>query len=96
MLGSGMYPDSFCLQEGQGGTDDNRIEVDPEWYVQDPRVSEQRGMAEVDQHIGIVEQLKRQVAGAITGIPADDDPEPLAGEGICHTGCFPLEAGREL
>ena len=96
MLGGGDDPDGCSLEEGQGRTDDNRVEIHPEWYMQYFWVSKQGRMAKVDQHIGIVEQLERQVTGTITGIAADDDREPLAGEGICDPGCLPLEPCREL
>jgi hypothetical protein len=53
-------------------------------------------MAEMNKDIGIVEQVKREVTGAITRIPADNDRKTLIGKGIGDLCCFSLEPGREL
>jgi hypothetical protein len=53
-------------------------------------------MAEVNKHIGIIEQVKRKVAGTITGISADNNRKTLVREAIGDFCCLSLEPGRKL
>ena len=96
MLGGGDDPDCFSVEEGECCSHNERVEVHTEGYMKYIGVGEKRGMAEMNQYIRIVEQVKRKVAGTVTGIPADNDRKTLAGKGIGDLCCFPLEPGREL
>jgi hypothetical protein len=96
MLGGGDNPDSFSTEKGECRSHNLRVEVYPEGHIQHVRMGEKRGMAEMNKYIGIVKQVKREVAGTITGIPADYDRKALAGKGISGLCCLSFQPGREL
>jgi hypothetical protein len=96
VLGGGDDADSSSFEERECRSHHGRIDVYPVRQMQNGRVGDEGGMAEVNEHIGILEQAKREVAGAIAGIPADNDREPLAFQGIRDLACLPLQTGREL
>jgi hypothetical protein len=50
----------------------------------------------MDEHIGIIKGIEREIAGTIAGVPADDDFEPCVMEPPRILRCLALEAGREL
>jgi hypothetical protein len=64
--------------------------------MQNVRVGDKGGMAEMNKHIGVIEHVKGEVTGAITGIAADNDRETLAGKGIGDLCCLSFEPGRKL
>jgi hypothetical protein len=96
VLRGGDDTDCFFAEERQRCPNNRRVEIHTVGHVQDIGVGDERGMAEVNEYIGICEQFEREVAGPVAGITADDDCKALPGKGIRDLCCLSLEPGREL
>jgi hypothetical protein len=83
-------------QERDGLFNDSWIKIHQAGFVDDIRVLQERGMPEVDEHIGIGQEVEGKVTGAVTGITADDNRKPLLPESLCNLHRLPFQAGREL
>jgi hypothetical protein len=96
VLRGGDDTDCFFMEKRQRCSNDRRVEIHTPWHVQDIGVGDERGMAEVNEYIGICKQFEGEVAGPVAGIAADDDGKALPGKGIRDLCCLSLEPGREL
>ena len=83
-------------QERKGLFQHCNIEVHLPRQEYDPLLLINGRMAEVDEHVSRCERIKREVAGTVTRIAADNHIEPciLKGRGIIR--CPSFQAGREL
>ena len=69
-----------AFQERDGFFQHGNIEVHLVRDKDDPLLFIDRCMSDVDEHIGIIKGIEREIAGTIAGIPADDDFEPCVME----------------
>jgi hypothetical protein len=72
------------------------IETNFPWQEDDPLLFIDRCVTNMNEDIGMVKGPERKVTGTITGIPADDNVEPLVPECGGIPGSPPFQAGREL
>jgi hypothetical protein len=72
------------------------IEVHREREENNVRLVIDRGMAYVDEHVDVVKEAERKVAGTVAGITADNHFKSGSPEGCRIVRRFPLEPGREL
>ena len=86
----------LSFEEREGIFQHCDIEVNLVWQEDDPVLRVDRRMADMDEHVGMVEGIECKVAGPVAGIAADDNLEPRVLQGTGLFSCTPFQAGRKL
>ncbi len=81
VLDGGDKTDAAGFEEGDNPLEHAEIEIDPNRLIDHVGTLLHGRVAEVDQDIGIRQGVEREVAAAVTGVPADDHLKPRIPEG---------------